>query len=55
MAIVGPMEIKDFATLVNKCWLMEECNMKLVAAKFASGNFKKGLVSQGLMFKPIYQ
>ena len=41
---VGPMEIRDFPTLVNKCRLVEDCNRKLAAAKFAGSNFKKGLV-----------
>ena len=40
---IGPMEIKDFATLVNKCRLVEECNRKLVATKSANSGFKKGL------------
>ena len=40
LAIVGPMEIRDFATLVNKCRLVEECNRKLVVVKFAGGDFK---------------
>ena len=44
LAVVGPMEIKDFPIMVNKCRLVEECNRKLVAAKSVSSNFKKGLV-----------
>ena len=41
LAIVGPMEIRDFATLVNKCWLVEESNRKLVVVKSAGDDFKK--------------
>ena len=33
LATVGTMEIRDFATLVNKCRLVEEYNKKLAAAK----------------------
>ena len=29
LVAVGPMEIRDFTTLVNKCKLVEECNKKL--------------------------
>ena len=31
---MGPMEIRNFTTLVNKCRLVEECNRKLKLAKF---------------------
>ena len=43
LATVGPMEIRDFPTLVNKWWLVEDCNKKLAAAKSIGSNFKKGL------------
>ena len=33
LATVGPIEIWNFATLVNKCKLVEECNKKLKLAK----------------------
>ena len=55
LAVVGPMEIQDFPTLVNKCRLVEECNKKLAAAKSAGSNFKKGLAPQGPKFKPNLQ
>ena len=41
---MGLMKVRDFATLVNKYWLVEECNKKLVAAKSTKGGFRKGLV-----------
>ena len=28
LAAIGPMEIRDYPTLVNKCKLVEECNKK---------------------------
>ena len=43
-AAVGPMEFRDFATLVNKCRLVEEYNQKLKIAK--SNTYKKRLVSE---------
>ena len=43
LIVVGPMEIKDFTTLVNKCQLVEECNRTLVATKSIISSFKKGL------------
>ena len=46
LAAMGLMEIRDFATLVNKCKLMEECNKKLAATKSASSGFKKGFTPQ---------
>ena len=52
---MGPMEIRDFSTLVNKCRLVEDCNLKLAAAKASCGNFKKGLAPQGPTFKPNFQ
>ena len=55
LAIVGPMEIKDFATAVNKCRFMEECNRKLAATEPTGGSFKKGLAPQGQRFKPGLQ
>ena len=33
LTTIGPMEIRDFPTLVNKCRLVEECNQKLNIAK----------------------
>ena len=55
LTIVGPMEIRDFPTLVNKCQLVEGFNRKLAAAKSTGDNFKKGLVQQGPRFKPSFQ
>ena len=52
LTVVGPMEIRHFATLVNKCRLVEEYNKKLATAKSASSRFKKGLAPQGQQFKP---
>ena len=46
------MEIRDFATLVNKCSVVEDCNKKLAATKSAGGNFKKELAPLGPRFKP---
>ena len=43
LATLGPMEIRDFPTLVNKCRLVEDCNLKFAAAKASSIGFKKGL------------
>ena len=39
LATVGPMEIEDFATLINKCRLIEEYNKKLTDTK--SNTIKK--------------
>ena len=44
LAIVGPMEIRDFPTLVNKCRLVEEHNQKLKIARFDA--YKKRLASE---------
>ena len=41
---VGPMEIRDYAALVNKCCLVEDCNRKLSVAR--SKAYKK-LALQG--------
>ena len=49
LASVGPMEICDYAMLVNKCLLVEDCNCKLAMAK--SEMYKKKLVPQGQKFK----
>ena len=46
----GPMEIHDYAALVNKCCLMEDCNHKLDVAR--SKAYKKKLAPQGQKFKP---
>ena len=52
LALVGPMEIRNFATLVNKCLLMEEYNKKL--ANTRSGIIKKrvALESQEFQYTP---
>ena len=55
LTTVAPIEIRNFATLVNKCRLVNECNRKLIVAKSASGGFKKGLAPQGPRFKPPHQ
>ena len=44
LATVGPMQIKDFHTLVNKCRLVEEYNLKLKTAK--SDAYRKRLASK---------
>ena len=49
LAVVGPIEIKDFATLVNKCRLVEEYNKKLKIAK--SDAYKKRLMPESLDFE----
>ena len=38
---VGPMEIRDYAALVKKCRLVEDCNRKLAVAR--SEAYKKKL------------
>ena len=55
LTTIGPMEIMDFPTLVNKSRVVRACNKKLVAARSTSGNFKKGLAPQGSRFKPNFQ
>ena len=55
LTTIGPMEIRDFPTLVNKCRLMEDCNKKLIAARSINSNFKIGLAPQGPRFKPNSQ
>ena len=55
LATIGPMEIRDFATLVNKCRLVEDCNKKLTIARSTGSNFKRGLAPQGPRFKPNSQ
>ena len=49
LATVGPMEIRDFATLVNKCRLVEEYNRKLKIAK--SYAYRKRLMSEDQNFE----
>ena len=49
LAFVGPMEICDYAALVNKCRLVEDCNRKLSMAR--SEAYKKKLALQGQKFK----
>ena len=46
---VGLMEVRDFATLVNKCRLVEECNKKLVDTK--SDIIKKRVTSESREFR----
>ena len=41
LASIGSMEIRDYATLVNKCRFIEDCNKKLVVAKLEA--YKKRL------------
>ena len=41
---MGPMEIRDFATMVNKCRLVKECNRKLRITK--SNALKKRVVPE---------
>ena len=55
LAVVEPMEIRDFPTLVNKCHLIEDCNKNLAVAKSIGSNFKKGLAKQGSKLKPNFQ
>ena len=45
LASIGPMEIREYAALVNKCRLVEDCNRKLSMAR--SEAYKKKLVPQG--------
>ncbi|KAK7350011.1 hypothetical protein VNO77_08020 [Canavalia gladiata] len=52
LAIVGPMEPKDFARLVNKSRLSEECNRKLATAKTEA--FRRRMAPQGIPFKPKF-
>ena len=44
LAVVGPMEIREFATLINKCRLVEEYNKKLKTAQ--SDAFRKRLAPE---------
>ena len=46
---MGPMEIRDFTTLVNKSRLMEEYNKKLTNAKFDA--YRKRLAHEGQRFE----
>ena len=48
LVIVKPMEIKDFATLVNKCRVVEEYNKKLKIAKSDAYRKRLALESQEL-------
>ena len=41
LASVGPIEIHDYVTLVNKCRLVEDWNHKLIVAKLKA--YKKKL------------
>ena len=41
LAAIGPMEIRDFPTLVNKCRLVEDYNKKLVAARSLAATLRK--------------
>ena len=50
LATIGPMEIRDFSTLVNKCQLVDNCNRELTVARSTSSNIKRGLAPQGLTF-----
>ena len=47
-ASMEPMEIRDFAALVNKSWLVEEYNKKLTNAKFDA--YKKRLAPESQEF-----
>ena len=33
MALVAPLKIRNYAVLVNKSWVVEECNRKLVVQR----------------------
>ena len=48
LASIGPMEIREYAALVNKTRLVKECNKKLVMAR--SETYKKKLAPQGQKF-----
>ena len=52
LALVRPMEIRDYATLVNKCRLVEEYNKKLMVVKSTRDDFRRKLAPQGQQFKP---
>ena len=43
LVTMGPMEIRDFPTLVNKYRLVEDYNLKLAATKASNSGFKKGM------------
>ena len=51
LASVGTIEICDYAALVNKCRLVEDCNHKLTVAK--SEAYEKKLAPQGQKFKQL--
>ena len=50
LASVGPIEIRDYAALVNKCRLVVDWNRKLSMSR--SEAYKKKLAPQGQKFKP---
>ena len=52
MASVGPMEIRDYTALVNKCKLVEEDNKKLMVARPTRDDFRKKLAPQDSGLSP---
>ena len=50
LALVGSMEKRGYANLVNKCRLVDDFNKNLVVAKLEAYN--KRLAPQGQKFKP---
>ena len=51
LAVVGPMEIRDFTTLVDKCRLIEEYNKKFADTK--SDTTKKRMAPKSQEFEHI--
>ncbi|MED6141640.1 hypothetical protein PIB30_105408, partial [Stylosanthes scabra] len=56
LTLVGPMEIRNFAELVNKIQLAEDCTKKLTDARASrrdqpSRSFDQSLAPQGRNFK----
>ena len=47
LASVKPMDIRDYAVLVNKCRLVEEYSKKLMVAKSTKDDFRRKLAPQG--------
>ena len=52
LAVVKPMEIRDYAPFVNKCRLVEEYNEKLGIAKSNTDKKRLALENQGFEYAP---
>ena len=52
LVALGPMEIREYATLVNKCRLVEEYNEKLRITKYDANRKRLAPESQGSKHAP---